>query len=372
MSSENMFTNVESAAKAFRVEGILQSKEVYGNGHINDTYLLVYTLMSGEKKRFILQKINTSIFRKPEELMENIQQITSYLGKCIEEEGGDSEQGTLHVIRTKDGKNYYQDQSGACWRMYNFIEDAVCYDRVRTPEDFYESAVAIGNFQSRLSKFPAEKLHETIPEFHNTKVRFEKFCDVVKEDPMGRASEVKEEIQFVLERRDLAEVLENMQSTGELPLRVTHNDTKLNNIMLDKETGKAVCVIDLDTVMPGLAVNDFGDSIRFGASTASEDETDLSKVSCSMKLYEAYVKGFVEGCGGRLTQNEMKSLPLGAKVMTFECGMRFLTDYLEGDIYFRTHREKQNLDRCRTQFKLVEDMEQKWDIMNQIIDKYLK
>ena len=189
---------------------------------------------------------------------------------------------------------------------------------------------------------------------------------------MGRASEVKEEIQFVLERRDLAEVLENMQSTGELPLRVTHNDTKLNNIMLDKETGKAVCVIDLDTVMPGLAVNDFGDSIRFGASTASEDETDLSKVSCSMKLYEAYVKGFVEGCGGRLTQNEMKSLPLGAKVMTFECGMRFLTDYLEGDIYFRTHREKQNLDRCRTQFKLVEDMEQKWDIMNQIIDKYLK
>lgn len=371
MNRDEAFLCVEDVVKHFALDGKLLSKEIYGNGHINDTFLLWFELPSGDKKRFILQRINTDIFQKPEELMENILHVTSYLRECIVKEGGDPERETLSVICSTDGLAYYADEKGNYWRMYNFIEHAICYDTVKDPKDFYESAVAFGHFQSLLAGFPAETLHETIPGFHDTKARFERFCQVVKEDKMGRAAEVQKEIQFVMDRKDLAEKQVAMLKNGELPLRVTHNDTKLNNIMLDEKTGKAVCVIDLDTVMPGLSANDFGDSIRFGASTAAEDEVDLDKVSCSMDLFDIYVKGFVEGCAGRLTENEMKNLPLGAKTMTFECGMRFLTDYLEGDTYFRIHREKHNLDRCRTQFKLVSDMENKWDEMNRIVQKYL-
>ena len=207
--------------------------------------------------------------------------------------------------------------------------------------------------------------------FHDTKFRFEVFKKTVAEDPFGRASTVQKEIDFVLAHEDVANVFGDMQARGELPLRVTHNDTKLNNVMIDDDTHKGICVIDLDTVMPGLAMNDFGDSIRFGASTAAEDERDLDKVWCDMELYEIYVKGFIEGGRGKLTEKESKLLPRGAKVMTFECGMRFLTDYLQGDTYFKIHREHQNLDRCRTQFKLVTDMEKKWDIMNEVINKYI-
>ena len=221
-----------------------------------------------------------------------------------------------------------------------------------------------------LADYPADTLNETIAGFHDTRARFAVFKKAVEEDVLGRAASVKEEIQFVLDREDVANCFSELQDKGELPLRVTHNDTKLNNIMIDNKTGKGICVIDLDTVMPGLAMNDFGDSIRFGASTAAEDERDLSKVSCSMDLFDLYTKGFIEGCAGRLTSEELKLLPMGAKVMTFECGMRFLTDYLQGDRYFKIHREDHNLDRCRTQFKLVADMEKKWDTMQSIVKKY--
>ena len=237
-------------------------------------------------------------------------------------------------------------------------------------EDFYQSAVAFGHFQGMLADYPAETLHETIVNFHNTASRLEDFKAAVARDACGYAGDVQREIQFVLERENLAFVLGEMQAEKKLPLRVTHNDTKLNNIMIDNETGKAICVIDLDTVMPGLAVNDFGDSIRFGASTADEDERDLSRVSCDMELFELYTKGFVEGCAGSLTDEELDMLPIGAMVMTYECGMRFLADHLDGDVYFKTHREGHNLDRCRTQFKLVADMERKLSAMNAIVDKY--
>lgn len=220
-----------------------------------------------------------------------------------------------------------------------------------------------------LADYPAGTLHETIKGFHDTRARFEVFKKAVEEDVMGRAASVQKEIQFVLDHKDVADYLCELLGKGEIPLRVTHNDTKLNNIMIDHKTGKGICVIDLDTVMPGLAVHDFGDSIRFGASTAAEDEKDLSKVSCSMELFELYAKGYIEGCGGKLTDKEIELLPMGAKTMTFECGMRFLTDYLQGDTYFKVHREGHNLDRCRTQFKLVEDMEQKWYTMNEIVKK---
>lgn len=366
-------SNLENAQKAiahFPVGGQLVCIQPYGNGHINDTYLV--EMQEGDRTyNLILQRINSDIFKNPEELMENILSVTSHLSRKLEAAGGNPDRETLNVICAGDGKPYYRDDQDNYYRIYKFIDKAISYDSVERPQDFYESAVAFGHFQSMLSDFPAAQLHETIPGFHDTKARFQRFCEVVKEDKMGRAAEMEKEIQFVLDRYDLAQELGKKQESGELPLRVTHNDTKLNNIMLDETTGKAICVIDLDTVMPGMAVNDFGDSIRFGASTAAEDEMDLSKVECSMELFDTYARGYIEGCAGRLTEAELHALPLGAKTMTFECGMRFLTDYLEGDVYFKVHREGHNRDRCRTQFKLVSDMEAKWDEMNSIIEKYI-
>lgn len=353
----------------FQFEGEYTEGIPYGSGHINDTFRVTFQ-HKGETKRYILQRMNNQIFLNPEELMENVVGVTSWLRKKIVENGGEPERETLNLVPAKDGKAFYKDSEGEYWRVYLFIEGAKTYDLVENQEDFYQSAVAFGRFQGLLADYPAETLHETIQDFHNTVKRLDTFKKAVEADGCGRAAQVQEEIQFVLDREALAHKLCDMQAEGKLPLRVTHNDTKLNNIMIDDETRKAICVIDLDTVMPGLSVNDFGDSIRFGASTGAEDEPDLSKVSCSMELFELYTKGFVEGCKGSLTEEELDMLPVGAMTMTYECGMRFLTDYLEGDYYFKIHREGHNLDRCRTQFKLVKDMEEKWNQMNEIVNKY--
>ena len=355
--------------EAFQFQGTFVEGIPYGSGHINDTFRVTFQ-HKGETKRYILQRMNNQIFLNPEELMENVVGVTSWLRKKIVENGGEPERETLNLVPAKDGKAFYKDSEGEYWRVYLFIEGAKTYDLVENQEDFYQSAVAFGRFQGLLADYPAETLHETIQDFHNTVKRLDTFKKAVEADGCGRAAQVQEEIQFVLDREALAHKLCDMQAEGKLPLRVTHNDTKLNNIMIDDETRKAICVIDLDTVMPGLSVNDFGDSIRFGASTGAEDEPDLSKVSCSMELFELYTKGFVEGCKGSLTEEELDMLPVGAMTMTYECGMRFLTDYLEGDHYFKIHREGHNLDRCRTQFKLVKDMEEKWNQMNEIVNKY--
>ncbi len=354
----------------FRYEGRLTGDEPYGSGHINDTYLLTFEEAGAGQEKAILQRMNKAVFARPVELMENITGVTSHLRKKIVEHGGDPERETLNVIPAADGKPYYQDSLGDYWRSYKFINGATSYDKVEKSEHFYQSAVAFGNFQRLLADYPAETLYETIEGFHDTKARLQVFKEAVRRDCAGRASQVEKEIRFVLDREETANCFAGLLSRGEIPIRVTHNDTKLNNIMIDDETGKGICVIDLDTVMPGLAINDFGDSIRFGASTAAEDEPDLGKVSCSMELFELYAKGYIEGCGGKLTKKEIELMPMGAKVMTFECGMRFLTDYLQGDTYFKIHREHHNLDRCRTQFKLVEDMERKWYTMKEIIEKY--
>ena len=367
---EQVWCGRSEALSGFRLNGMVMSAIRYGSGHINDTFLMTLREEDGSEGRVILQRMNKSIFTKPVELMENIMNVTSFLRERIIENGGDPERETLNVIPTKDGKPYFIDSEGEYWRCYKFIEDATSYDQVENPEDFYESAVAFGNYQRLLADYPAETLHETIPGFHDTKARFEVFKKAVADDVCGRAASVEKEIAFYLAREDVACVFGDILAKGEVPLRVTHNDTKLNNIMIDNETHKGICVIDLDTVMPGLAMNDFGDSIRFGASTAAEDEKDLDKVWCDMNLFDLYVKGFIEGCGGRLTKKEIEMLPMGAKVMTFECGMRILTDYLQGDTYFKIHRENHNLDRARTQMKLVEDMEAKWETMNAIIKKY--
>ena len=361
---------IDEAIGQFRYEGVLIDERPYGSGHINDTYLLTFEIAEMGTIKVILQRMNKNIFTKPIELMENILNVTSYLRKKIIENGGDPDRETLNVIRTVDDMPYFVDSEGEYWRSYKFITDATSYDQVESPEDFYQSAVAFCNFQRLLAEYPAETLHETIEGFHDTKARFQVFKKAVEDDVCGRAASVQKEIQFVLEHEHLANVFADLLEKKEIPLRVTHNDTKLNNIMIDNKTRKGICVIDLDTVMPGLAMNDFGDSIRFGASTATEDEQDLSKVSCDMELFDLYAKGFIEGCGGKLTEKEIDLMPTGAMVMTFECGMRFLTDYLQGDTYFKIHRENHNLDRCRTQFKLVKDMEAKWDTMREIIDKY--
>jgi hypothetical protein len=360
---------IKKVIEQFQTEGKIHSYESYGNGHINDTFVVVF--QDNQKvRKYILQRINHSIFKDPEKLMFNITHVTSFLKDEVKKLGGDELREVLTVINTRDGKSFYTESEGSFWRMYLFIEDATCFEQVNKPEDFYQSAVAFGRFQKLLSGFDASGLYEVIPDFHNTPLRYERFLQAVREDKYNRANEVKEEIEFFINRKADMECCKNYLDEGKLPLRVTHNDTKLNNVMIDNKTGNGLCVIDLDTVMPGLSLFDFGDSIRFGANTAAEDEKDLSKVSLDLNLFEQYVRGYLTGCEGSLTDTEISMLPHGAKIMTLECGMRFLTDYLEGDIYFRIHREEHNLDRCHTQMALVLDMERKWNEMNETVSMY--
>ncbi|MCL1788671.1 MAG: phosphotransferase, partial [Defluviitaleaceae bacterium] len=335
----------------------------YGSGHINETYLVVDSIA----REYILQKINQNVFRDPVSLMENVQAVTAYL-----KANANDQRETLSLIPTKAGQDWLVDEDGEYWRLYPFISDSICLQKAENMDEFKDSGFAFGHFQKQLAGFPAGSLTETIPRFHDTPNRYTKFKAALAADPCGRAKDVAEEIAFALEREAYANTLMDLLAAGDIPLRVTHNDTKLNNVLFDRETKKPLCVIDLDTVMPGLSVNDFGDSIRFGASTAAEDEQDLSKVNFSLPLFAAYAEGFLAACGDSLTPCELAHLRDGAKMMTLECGVRFLTDYLEGDVYFKTSREGQNLDRCRTQFKLVREMEAAWDDMQRIVQEELE
>lgn len=359
----------QEALEGFDIPGRFVECVPCGNGHINDTYMVTFEEENG-LCRYSLQHMNRSVFKDPVSLMNNILHVTAYLKEQIRSQGGDPQRETLDFVCTKTGEPYFVDSYGEYWRAYHFVEDAYALEEISNSQDFYESAVAFGHFQRMLADFPADSLTETIAGFHDTKARFAAFEQAVEADVCHRAEGVQQEIRFVRDRYDVACVLGDLLEAGKLPLRVTHNDTKSNNVLIDKATGRGLCVIDLDTVMPGLAVNDFGDSIRFGASTGAEDEKDLSKIWCDLELYETYMKGFVEGCGGTLTDMEIECLPVGARVMTYECGMRFLTDYLSGDTYFKTAYPTHNLDRARTQFKLVWDMEQKWEKMQAIAEKY--
>ena len=342
---------------AFRLDSKVVSCERYGCGHINVTYLVV----TESGRRYILQKVNNHIFKDVDGLMENIIAVTAHLRQQISDP-----RRVLTLVPTVNDALYLHHEDGSYWRVYDFVEGSICLQAPESSDDFYQSAVAFGDFQQQLKDFPAHTLHEVIVNFHNTADRYRIFREVLAKDPMGRAASVKEEIEFALAREAEAATLVNLLAEGKLPLRVTHNDTKLNNVMLDDTTRKPLCVIDLDTVMPGLAAYDFGDSIRFGAATAAEDEKDLSKMEMSLELFRTYTEGFLSACPG-LTDLERETLPMGAKLMTLECGVRFLTDYLDGDHYFAVHREGQNLDRCRTQFKLVADMESKWSKMAEIV-----
>ena len=362
---------LEPVLDAYAFPATLLGAVRYGQGHINDTYCVLCQGQEGDCVRFILQGINSAVFPDPEALMENFEGVTSFLREKIRTMGGDPQRETLSLVPAKNGGRFFRDSQGKFWRLMPFVEGTDCFQSA-TPALFEASARAFGRFQRLLSDYPAETLHETIPDFHNTEARFAKFVAALEADPLGRAAQTRAEIQFVLDRKADCSVALEAQREGKLPLRVTHNDTKLNNILIDRKTGEGICVIDLDTTMPGLSINDFGDSIRFGANHCAEDEADLSKVAFDLELFEAYTRGFLEGAGGSLTPAELEYLPWGARLMTLECGIRFLTDYLEGDRYFRIHDPDQNLRRCRTQFKLVRDMEERFDAMGAIVAAYAK
>ena len=362
--------NFEKIISKFDVEGTLISCERYGEGHINSTYLAVVE-NNGEQKNYIVQKINSKLFTNVEALMNNIKLVTEFNREKIIKAGGNPDRESLSLVYTKDGKAYhYCKCCDGYFRVYKFITDAIAYQVVEKPEHFYQSAVAFGNFANLLAEFDATQLYEVLPNFHNTEIRFDNFMKSLNADKVGRAKDVQKEIQFVLDRKDYCGRIVNLLKSGEMPTKVTHNDTKLNNVMLDNKTGEPVAVIDLDTIMPGSICYDFGDSIRFGCNPAAEDEKDLSKVNFDINLFEQYVKGYCTALGDSITKIEKENLAFGAILMTYECGMRFLTDHLDGDVYFHIKRENHNLDRARTQFKLIEDMERLYDQMLEIVNKY--
>lgn len=364
--------SLEDAVYAFGFGTQCSYVKPFGEGHINETYAVYMPGADGtDVPLYVLQRININVFKNPDQVMDNIFGVTEYLRNVIREEGGDLDRETLSYIKTKSGETYFEDAGGQPWRCLHYVSNSVCYQMVERPEQFYQSALSFGHFLKQLGDYPAESLYETIPQFHDTAKRFRDFEDAQRKDVKNRARQCREEIDFVLSRKDDCDVLMKQLKEGKLPLRVTHNDTKLNNILFDKDTDEGLCIIDLDTIMPGLAANDFGDSIRFGASTAEEDEKDLDKVHFDMDLYDIYVKGYLEMAKDVLTPAEVDSLPWGARLMTLECGMRFLADFLQGDVYFKTAYPEHNLVRARTQFRLVKEMEEQFDEMNAILKKYI-
>lgn len=358
--------DVKEIAELFCLDGCAAEIKQITQGYINATYCIT----TENKSRYVLQRINTDIFKAPYELMENIQNVTSHIRKKVIEYGGNERREVLTIVKTRDGKLLLDTASNGFWRMYLYIEGATSYQSAEKPELFLNSAKAFGKFQRLLADFPADTLHETIPRFHDTKDRYMHFVEAVENDAANRAALVQEEINFIKQRESACGVILKLIEDKKIPLRVTHNDTKLNNIMMDNKTNEGICVLDLDTVMPGTVLFDFGDSIRFGASTASEDEKDLSKVSISKALFEEYAKGYLSEAKSTLNNCEVEHLVFGARIITLEQAIRFLTDYLVGDKYYPVKYQEHNLDRARTQIKLVYDIEQKSDELCSIISKY--
>lgn len=360
-----MNNKINTIIEQFPFSGELKSAEATGSGLINTTYKLTFS-DGNQDFRYILQMINTDVFKNPDELMSNIMNVTGFLRNKIALDGGNPQRETLTFLYTKDNAPYYRDDEGNCWRAYVYIGSCYTCDSVDSPVKAERSGKAFGRFQGLLSDYPIDNLFETIPDFHNTPVRYEALKKAIADDIKGRLANVKDEVEFALSREKDASKLTDMIKTGDLPVRVTHNDTKINNVLFDKITNDAFCVIDLDTIMPGLSLYDFGDAIRAGGVNSDENEKDLSKYGLNLELYEGFVKGYLASAGKSLTQNEVDNLAFSAKLMGLECGVRFLTDYLNGDTYFGTEYPEHNLVRCRTQFKLVRDVEKNLDKMNRI------
>ena len=358
-----------AAASHFDLGGIPVSIKEITTGNINTTYRLDMGA-DHTPPRFVLQHINTSAFKDPVSLMENIGLITEHIRKSYEAEGIVPTRRVLSYVKADNGTLLYTDSDNGAWRAYVYVDDVTAYNAIESTAIFREAGVGFGEFQTRLADFPAELLTETIPGFHNTALRFEAFLASVEKDVAGRASSVADEIEFFCARKELMSSI--VKKLGnEFPLRVTHNDTKLNNVLMDNATGQALCVIDLDTVMPGSALYDYGDAIRYGACTAAEDEPDTSKIGFDMALFESFTEGFVNATAGNLTDTEIKHLPLGVAVITCELAMRFMTDYLNGDVYFKTAYEGHNLVRARAQIKLLQEVEAKLPEMYAFVEDML-
>ena len=357
-----MGSGLNEILKHFNIELDVDS---YGNGHINDTYLCDCD------PKYILQRINKEIFTNPPGVMQNIAAVTEHLVKKIKAAGGNPQKETLQIVKTIEGENFYKSSDGEYYRMYVFVDDTVTKETAEKPEDLYQAAKAFGKFQNMLADFPADTLYDTIPDFHNTKKRIETFKEIIEADKFDRLKYVQDEVNYALSLVDEMGIVVDLLESGELPLRVTHNDTKLNNVLFDEKTDEAMCVIDLDTVMPGSLLYDFGDALRFGASSGTEDEKDLSKIYFDLDKYKAFTQGFLEELSSSITEKEIELLPFSAKLLTYECGIRFLGDYLNGDVYFRKHYDGHNLDRARTQLKLVWDMTGKMDDMMSIVKECL-
>jgi hypothetical protein len=356
----------------FQFKGNFIEALPHGSGHIHDTYAVWFRTRSGKPHPYLLQRINQHVFKDPQNLVQNIERITRHLQRKITTNGGDPLRETLTLIPTKSGLSIYEDGLGGFWRAYVFIENAFTVDKANSTLQVYQAAKSYGKFQTLLADFPARDLVETIPDFHHTPRRFQNLMEAVGRDACGRVSSAEMEIQFARERRQDTRLLVDLIDQGELPIRITHNDTKLNNVMFDDASGEAVCVIDLDTVMPGTVLYDFGDAVRSAAALSAEDEHGTSGPAFSLDIFEYLTRGYLESAGGFLTPAELDNLVFSAKLMSLECGMRFLTDYLNGDTYFKVNRSGQNLDRCRTQFRLVKDIEAHMDDMQHIVDKNLK
>ncbi|MBR3817259.1 MAG: aminoglycoside phosphotransferase family protein [Clostridia bacterium] len=357
---------IASAFASFSVRGSITEAEQITAGLINATYLV----KTDADEKYILQKINTFVFKDVEGLMNNIVGVTKHLNEKIKLAGGDEKREALSFIQSDSGKYYHIDSQGSAWRMYVYVDDAITYNKAESREVLMSAGVSFGRFMKLLADYPADTLSETIANFHNTPSRYKDFMDAVEKDTAGRRHQVEKEIAFITERQADTHRFTDLLAEGKLPLRVTHNDTKLNNVLFDKATNKSICVIDLDTIMPGLSLYDFGDSIRSGVNSAKEDETDLDKIYIDLELFEGYTDGYLSETAESLTDAEIENLAFSAKLMTFECGMRFLTDYLNGDVYFRTAYEGHNLVRARNQFRLIETMEQNMDKMQEIVMKY--
>lgn len=356
-------------AAAFQCSGKYLGEVPYGSGHINDTFKVFYD-EDGRTVHYIHQRVNHSIFMDVPGLMENIGRVTRHQRMKFEQAGaGELDRRVLTLVPTVDGKDFYRDADGNFWRTYVFVEDAVGIDVIENTDQAYESAKAFGEFQCQLADLSG-RLNDTIPNFHHTRSRYDTLMQAIEKDAHGRAANVQAEIAFAKEREEIVDVVIDLMASGEIPERVTHNDTKLNNVLIDTATGKGMCVIDLDTVMPGSVLYDFGDMIRTTTNQAAEDERDLSKVGMDIDYFEALVKGYLETASGFLVPKEKELLPMSGKLITFEIGLRFLTDYLQGDNYFKTHREGQNIDRCRKQFKMVESMECQMDAMQKIVEGF--
>ena len=357
--------HVKDIIHRFRIPGDYVAAAPYGTGHINDTFA-VNVNQSGTGLRYIFQRINHRIFQQPENLMGNILRVTQHVRSRM---GGvpDASRRMLTVIPADDGRPFVIDDEGYYWRAYLFIEDALSRDAVESPGQAFQSARAFGRFQKAVSDLPGPRLHEVIPDFHNTPKRFEALERAIQSDSCGRASSCQRDIEFALAHKPEARLLTDLLAAGDLPERITHNDTKINNVLMDNSTGEGVCVIDLDTVMPGLVHYDFGDMVRTATSPAAEDETDLSKVHVHFELFEALLRGYLDAASGFLTPLEKELLPFSGKLITLEIGVRFLTDYLQGDVYFKTKRPEHNLDRCRNQFQRVRSIESQFDQMTKLL-----